>query len=134
MNAELILLGKTGAINDFLSQKRSMPGRKTYDPLGLPQDIHQCAHVEAVDSSSGVTHYRCTNNVALRRHGYLCSQHGVDYFAPRSRERKVWQDKDIEVVESIVAYEQREINANEWQLIRVAGKVVLRVQSPYIHD
>lgn len=108
-----------GTIQDLFSPKRMKPAGRgkalIHDPLGLPVVKTQCVHVGTEELSEGYTYVRCTANAVLGRHGYLCSDHGGDYYAPRSRE---YRNKDAEIVAAILATEERALRA-ERTVIRI---------------
>lgn len=118
--AELTLLNP-GAIRDIFSAKRKTPPKsRQYDPLALPSDKNQCVHIELEELSEGYSYVRCTKDAVINRHGFLCAEHGADYYTPR---RPEYRDKDTEIVNGILAYERRALRDSERVTVRVGAKI-----------
>ena len=108
---------RPGTIRDLFSGKRNAPKKPGYDPLGLPSIPSQCIHVETEELGEGYETRRCIKDSDPNlRHGWLCSEHGADFYAPTRRE---YRDKDAEVVAGILAYEKR--------ALAVAVRIVVNV-------
>lgn len=111
-----------GTIKDLFSPKRTAPAtvrQKPFDPLGLPQDRLQCVHVGIEELSEGYDYVRCVKSAVTNRHGWLCSEHGADYYTPRQR---VYRDKDLEIVSGILAYEYRALRDNERVTVQIGAR------------
>lgn len=120
-----------GTIADLFSQRRNTaPRSKPYDPLGLHPDSTCCAHVSVVDKEdgSGIHYIGCSLNADQDgRHGWLCQKHSSaaqqdDSRFPQSTRRNVIRNKDQEIVESIIASEERALRDGTREVVQIGAK------------